>query len=172
MTTHEKGQQSRPRIRVKQRSKEVEVGYRKPPRTWDELETMALRIQTGERARGAKNFWGFVWPGAATEALTCNALEWQASEGGGRIIEADRTVSVNNRNAIRAWERAAHWVGSISPPSVLSYQEWDTYNAFWVSGNAAFARGWSGHVLDRPPDVLFRSKAGVTSVPGGQLRAG
>jgi hypothetical protein len=32
MTTHEKGQQSRPRIRLKQRSKEVEVGYRKPPR--------------------------------------------------------------------------------------------------------------------------------------------
>ncbi len=52
-------------------------GYRGPPRTWDELEQMAARIQAGERARGQKNFWGFIWPGAAGEGLTCNALEWQ-----------------------------------------------------------------------------------------------
>ncbi len=57
-------------------------GYRAPPRTWDELERMAARIQRGERARGQKDFWGFIWPGAAGEGLTCNALEWQISEGG------------------------------------------------------------------------------------------
>ncbi len=62
-------------------------GYRAPPATWDELETMARRIQNGERARGDRKFWGFVWQGAPSEALTCNALEWQASEGGGPIIE-------------------------------------------------------------------------------------
>src|SRR5580658_4707699 len=50
-------------------------GYNTPPRTWDELERMAVRIQAGERARGEKDFWGFVWPGAAAEGLTCNALE-------------------------------------------------------------------------------------------------
>ena len=42
-------------------------GYRAPPRTWDELEQMAVRIQNGERARGQKDFWGFTWPGAAGE---------------------------------------------------------------------------------------------------------
>ncbi len=31
-------------------------GYRIPPRTWDELEKMAARIQQGERAKGAKDF--------------------------------------------------------------------------------------------------------------------
>jgi trehalose/maltose transport system substrate-binding protein len=93
-----------------------QYGYREPPRTWDELEVMAARIQAGERAKGKKEFWGFVWQGGATEALTCNALEWQASEGGGQIIETDQMISVNNPHAIRAWQRAARWVGSISPP--------------------------------------------------------
>src|SRR3989441_2912002 len=95
-----------------------QYGYREPPRTWDELEMMAARIQAGERAQGKKQFWGFLWQGAADEVLTCNALEWQAAEGGGQIIEDDRTVSGNNPNAIRAWQRAGRWVGSISPPSV------------------------------------------------------
>jgi len=146
----------------------LRYGYRAPPRTWDELETMAVRIQKGERARGVKDFWGFVWPGGATEALTCNALEWQVDAGGGRIIEDDGRISVNNPEAIHAWERAAHWVGWISPPSVTSYQEWDASNAFWVSGNAAFSRGWSDYFLDHTPDVPFRDKAGVTSVPAGK----
>ena len=63
-----------------------QYGYSEPPRTWDELGLMAARIQAGERAKGNKAFWGFVWQGAAAEALTCNALEWQAAEGGGQII--------------------------------------------------------------------------------------
>jgi trehalose/maltose transport system substrate-binding protein len=67
---------------------------------------MAKRIQTGARAKGKKDFWGFVWQGAEAEALTCNALEWQIAEGGGRIVESDRTISVNNPAAIRAWQRA------------------------------------------------------------------
>src|SRR5258708_7856669 len=116
-----------------------QYGYREPPRTWDELEIMAARIQAGERAKGKKQFWGFVWQGAADEVLTCDALEWQASEGGGRIIEEDKTISVNNPQAIRAWQRAARWVGSISPPSVVGYTEWDASNV-WVAGDAAFMR--------------------------------
>jgi trehalose/maltose transport system substrate-binding protein len=115
--------------------------YTHPPETWDELDTMAARIQAGERAAGNHDFWGFVWQGAAYEGLTCDALEWQISQDGGRIIEADRTISVNNPNAIRAMERARRWVGTISPPSVVEYQEEDARNAF-RSGNAAFRRDW------------------------------
>src|SRR5262245_15105199 len=85
-------------------------GYREPPRTWTELEAMASRIQEGERARGQKDFWGFVWQGDAGEGLTCAGLEWQVSEGGGGIIEVDKTISVNNPQAIQTWERARRWV--------------------------------------------------------------
>src|SRR6516162_8052054 len=143
-------------------------GYREPPKTWDELEMMASRIQAGERAKGEKDFWGFVWQGAAGEDLTCSGLEWQVSEGGGRIIEDDKTISVNNPQAIRAWQRAARWVGSISPPGVVAYGKSDSDNV-WLSGKAAFFRAWesdyslttwhsrSGHA----------TQFGVTSVPGG-----
>jgi len=62
-----------------------ENGYRRPPKTWHELELMASRIQAGERAKGKKDFWGYVWQGASAEALTCNALEWQFAEGGGHF---------------------------------------------------------------------------------------
>jgi trehalose/maltose transport system substrate-binding protein len=145
-------------------------GYHGPPKSWDELEKMAVQIQEGERKNGSKDFWGFVWPGAPSEGLTCNALEWQASEGGGRIIEPDGRITVNNRNAVRAWERAAHWVGWISPPSVLSYQEWDAANAFWTSGRAAFLRGWtSDYFISHPVEYPFSSQSGLASLPGGRV---
>jgi len=148
-----------------------EYGYREPPRTWGELELMAARIQAGERAKAKKakkQFWGFVWQGAATEALTCNALEWQAAEGGGQIIEKDKTISVNNPDAIRAWQRAARWVGSISPPSVVGYKEWDSLNV-WIAGDAAFMRNWTlGYVDSQAAGSSVRNKFDVSLLPGGK----
>jgi trehalose/maltose transport system substrate-binding protein len=153
-------------------------GYSAPPKTWDELEKMATRIQAGERARGEKNFWGYMWQGGFNEDLTCSGLEWQAGEAGGRIIEDDRTISVNNPHVIQAWQRAARWVGSISPPGVTAYGLWDAQNA-WGAGNAAFLRGWQSDfsvitrgwpfLASRPqaPPSMINSQFGMTSVPGG-----
>jgi trehalose/maltose transport system substrate-binding protein len=99
--------------------------------------------------------------------LTCNALEWQAAAGGGRIIENDRTISVNNPRAIRAWERAARWVGTISPPSVVGYTEWDAANV-WIAGDAAFMRSWPTAYLDsHAPESPIRDRFDVTLLPGG-----
>src|SRR5271155_326628 len=145
-------------------------GYKTPPRTWDELEKMAAWIQAGERAKGKKDFWGFVWAGAIatdSEQLAMEGLEWQAAEGGGHIIEPDGKISVNNPNVIRAWERAAHWVSSISPPSVVSYTATDAENKFWVSGEAAFLLSHAIVYEIFAQDKLFRDQAGVTSVPAG-----
>ncbi len=146
-------------------------GYNTPPRTWDELEKMASRIQAGERARGKKDFWGFVWAGAIatdSEQLIMEGLEWQAAEGGGHIIEPDGKVTVNNPNVIRAWERAAHWVGWISPPSVVSYTATDAENKFWISGEAAFLLSHAIVYEVFAEDKPFRDQAGVTSVPAGK----
>src|SRR5262245_14971807 len=145
-----------------------QYGYSHPPETWDELEGMAARIQAGERANGRKDFWGYVWEGAATEGLTCNALEWQVAEGGGRIIEDDATISINNPAAIRAWQRAARWIGRISPSGVVAYRETDSLNV-WDSGNAAFRRSWQwGYRLTHPHESPVRDRTGYTSIPGGR----
>jgi trehalose/maltose transport system substrate-binding protein len=145
-----------------------QYGYRGPPRTWDDLEIMAARIQAGERAKGKKEFWGFVWQGAADEGLTCNALEWQAAEGGGRIIEEDQAISVNNPQTIRAWQRAAHWIGYISPPGVVGYREWDSLNV-WVAGDAAFMRHWpSAYVDSQAAGSPIRNKFDAAMLPGGK----
>lgn len=151
-----------------------EYGYDHPPVTWDELERMSERIQKGERAKGNSNFWGYVWQGGEAEALTCNAIEWQVSEGGGHIVEDNHTVSVNNPSAIRAWRRARHWIGWISPPSVLAYRELDSINSF-DSGNAAFNRVWGGTIIKRGGQssyvhartALAEGKTGYASMPRG-----
>jgi trehalose/maltose transport system substrate-binding protein len=116
-------------------------GYDGPPETWPELEEMAQTIQAGERDEGNADFWGFVWQGNAYEGLTCNALEWQVSAGGGSIVSPDGEIQVNNEATLNAFERAASWVGTISPPGVTTYQEEDA-RAVWHAGNAAFMRNW------------------------------
>lgn len=110
------------------------------PTTWDELTTSAQAVQDGEQATNP-NFIGFAWQGAAYEGLTCNGLEWQVSQGGGSIIDPDGTVTINNPQAIAAFERAAGWVNTITPQGVVNWQEVDTLNNF-VAGNVAFARNW------------------------------
>jgi trehalose/maltose transport system substrate-binding protein len=145
----------------------AKYGYRAPPRTWDELESMAKRIQAGERGKGKKDFWGYVWQGAPSEALTCNALEWQVSEGGGTILDEHGKVTVNNPGAIRAWSMAARWVGSISPPGVTAYKEWDAFNV-WQAGRAAFMRNWTNaYAAGRSENSATELRFEVAPLPRG-----
>jgi trehalose/maltose transport system substrate-binding protein len=141
-------------------------GFENPPETWDELEEMAESIQNGESADNP-SFRGFVWQGNAYEGLTCDALEWQYSNGGGRIIEPDGTVTVNNPLAIASFERARGWVGTISPEDVTTYNEPSSLNAF-APGNAAFMRNWPyAHAVTQAPDSPLVGKVGVTQLPMG-----
>ena len=106
--------------------------------------------------------------GTADEVFTCNGLEWQASGGGGRIIEEEQTISVNNPQAIRARQRAAQWVGSISPPGVVGYREWDSLNV-GVAGDAAFMRHWpSAYVDSQAAGSPIRNEFDTALLPGGK----
>lgn len=110
------------------------------PTTWEELETAAQTIQDGERAENP-DFAGYVWQGNAYEGLTCDAHEWLVSETGQSFITPEGEVNVNNPEFIAALERAAGWVGGISPEGVTTYGEEES-RAVWQAGNAAFMRNW------------------------------
>ena len=112
-----------------------------PPATWVELTETAQTIMDAERAEGNDGICGFVWQGAAYEGLTCNALEWVKSNGGGQIVEPDGEISINNENAAEMIDLAATWVGTISPPGVLGYRE-EEARGVWQLGNAVFMRNW------------------------------
>ena len=129
----------------------AKYGFHAPPATWDELEQMGRRIQQGERRAGDKEFWAYVWQGAASEGLTCNALEWQSSSGAGNFIEATGLVHVRSANWIAMLRRAVGWLGTISPPGEYSYREDDAMNV-WDAGQTAFMRNWAsgyGHVAEQ-----------------------
>ncbi|NUB45538.1 ABC transporter substrate-binding protein [Fertoebacter nigrum] len=138
-----------------------------PPKTWEDLTATAQMIQDAERAEGKADLWGYVWQGNAYEGLTCNALEWIASFGGGQIVEPDGTISVNNEKAIAAIDTVAGWVGTISPGGVLSYQE-EEARGVWQTGNAVFMRNWPyAYALGNGDDSAVKGLFDVVPLPTG-----
>lgn len=137
-----------------------------PPKTWDELEQQATTIMNGEKASNP-NFGGFVWQGNAYEGLTCDALEWLASNGGGLIIENGK-CTINNPQATAILTKVKGWIGTIAPRGVTTYQEEDARNTF-QSGNAAFMRNWPyAYALGNAADSPVKGKFDVTSLPAAQ----
>jgi trehalose/maltose transport system substrate-binding protein len=141
-------------------------GYKEPPKTWEELTEMAKKIQDGER-KDKPDFQGFVFQGKASESVTCNAIEWVYSYGGGTIVEPDKKVTINNPKAIKALETAKSWVGTISPLGVTTYGEEEARN-IWQAGNAAFMRNWPyAYSLGQDPKSPISGKFDVTVLPKG-----
>jgi trehalose/maltose transport system substrate-binding protein len=111
--------------------------------------------------------WGFVFQGNAYEGLTCDALEWIKSYGGGQIIDPNGNVTVNNPKAVAAIDMAAKWVNTISPPGVLAYQE-EEARGVWQTGNAAFMRNWPyAYALGNAADSPIKGKFGIAPLPAG-----
>lgn len=142
--------------------------YGKPvPKTWDEMTATAKEIQDKERAAGNGQMWGFLFQGAPYEGLTCDALEWVASMGGGRLVEPNGDISINNPKAVAALEMAKSWVGAISPPGSLAYKEEDT-RGVWQLGNAVFMRNWPyAFALGNRDDSAIKGKFDVAPLPTG-----
>ena len=137
------------------------------PDTWQELTAVAKKIRDAERAAGNDRVWGFVWQGKAYEGLTCNALEWIDSFGGGRIIDAQGAVTINNARAKEALALAAGWIDTISPPGVLNYAEEEARGVF-QSGNAVFMRNWPyAWALANSADSPVKGRVGVAALPKG-----
>lgn len=137
------------------------------PGTWDELSAAAKKILDAERAAGNADFQGFVFQAKAYEGLSCNALEWIASFGGGTVVDEKGNITINNANAAKALDTAAAWIGTIAPSGVLNYAEEDARGVF-QNGKAAFMRNWPyAWSLAQAPDSPVRGKVGVAPLPAG-----
>ena len=138
-----------------------------PPQTWQDMTAAAQAVQNAERAEGNARLWGFVFQGKAYEGLTCNALEWIDSFGGGTIVDTQGRITINNPRAVEALSLAGSWVGDISPKGVLNYDE-ETARGVFQTGNAVFMRNspyaWA---LAQSHDSPVRDKVGVMPLPRG-----
>lgn len=143
--------------------------YKKPvPKTWDEMAATAKEIQDAERTAGQKGMFGYVFQGNAYEGLTCNALEWVKSSGGGQIVEADGTISINNPDAVAAVDRAKGWIDTITPKGALAYTEEES-RGVWQTGNSVFMRNWPyAYALGNGADSAIKGKFDVSPLPVGK----
>jgi trehalose/maltose transport system substrate-binding protein len=138
------------------------------PTTWAQLTATAKKIQDAEREAGNKDMQGLVFQGKAYEGLTCDALEWVVSYGGGSIVEPDGKISINNPGAAAALELAASWPGTISPTGALNAEEEEARTAF-QSGNAVFMRNWPyAWATSQEATSPVKDKVGVAPLPKGE----
>ncbi|GMA16999.1 ABC transporter substrate-binding protein [Deinococcus metallilatus] len=141
-------------------------GYNAAPKTWNELSTMAQKIQAGERKTNPK-FVGFVFQGKNYEGLTCDALEWINSFGGGTIIDNSGKITVNNDKAVEALRAIQAMVGPVAPQAVTTYGEEEARNV-WQAGNSAFMRNWPyAYSLAEASGSPIKGKVGVAALPAG-----
>lgn len=139
-----------------------------PPTTWQELAASAKRVMEAERKAGNAAMQGFVFQGRAAEGLTCNALEWVASSGGGTVVDSSGKVTINNPAAAKALSMAASWVGTIAPTGVLNYAEEDARGVF-QRGDAVFMRNWPyAWSLTQGNDSPVKGKVAVVALPKGE----
>jgi trehalose/maltose transport system substrate-binding protein len=145
----------------------LEKHGQQPPTTWQELAEAARKVVAAEKKAGNGKLVGFVFQGKAYEGLTCNALEWVDSFGGGTIVDPQGQVTLNNPKAVEAIDFFASLVGNVVPRGALSYDEEGARGAF-QSGNAVFMRNWPyAWALANSKDSPVKDKVGVMALPKG-----
>lgn len=112
-----------------------------PPRTTEELEQIARRLQRDGKVR-----WGYVWQGRQYEGLSCVMLEAIAAFGGRWWQPGDGRAGGHTELAGDGAVRAASWLDNlvrtgVSPAAVADFAENEALQLF-AAGDAAFLRNW------------------------------
>ena len=113
-------------------------GFSQPPKTYDELFSMAKKIQADE---GLRN--GHVYQGSNYEGGVVNGLEYIWAHGGEVLDLSDPTkVIIDSPEAAAglATQRATVEEG-ISPEAIVTFTEAESDAAF-TNGDAVFMRNW------------------------------
>ena len=116
-----------------------------PPDTWNGLVNLVRGIASTAR-------YGYVWQGVQNEGLMCDFIEVLHGYGGRVLAPNDpKKVVINSPAAVQALTEIVSWVGTISPSSVVEFDEIACVNAFG-EGDAIFMRNWPfAYALENDP---------------------
>ncbi len=148
-----------------------ESGYGGPPKTWDELKSMARKVREESGTR-----YGFVFQGARYEGGVCDGCEYIWSHGGDVLDPADPTrVIVDSPQAVAglATERSMITDG-VSPKAVSVYKEDESAGVF-LNGDAVFLRQWPYvYALTGDPEEskVKPEQVGVSELPSADGKPG
>ena len=142
-------------------------GVDQPPKTWEELKTIARKVQQEQDIK-----YGFVFEGAEYEGGVCNGLEYIWTHGGDVLAPNDpNKVVVNSEASLAALRTQRSMVkDGISPKSVVSYKEQEAQNTF-LNGDAVFMRNWPyiyGLAADEKESKVRQEQIGVAALPVGK----
>jgi multiple sugar transport system substrate-binding protein len=142
-------------------------GYASPPETWHQLRQMAEKIMPLER-KNNPNFWGHAWQGAQYEGLTCNALEFFTSAGGGFFV-GTATPVIDQQANIKALGFMHDLIHKqpVSPPNTFTDMKEEEVRLLFHNGNALFERNWPyAWGLHNSTDSPVKGKVGMAPLPG------
>ena len=118
---------------------------RTPPRTWNDLVNLA-------QSQASRIKYGYVWQGAKNEGLVCDFIEVLHGYGGDVLDPNNpKSVTVNSSEGLQALSEMVNWVSTISPSSVITFDEISCLDAFF-NGDAIFMRNWPfAYVIGNDP---------------------
>ena len=141
------------------------AGYSAPPKTWAELEEMALKT-----AQDTGTQDGFVFQGADYEGGTVNGLEYIWTNGGD-VLDGSGQVVIDSPQAIAGLETEHAMVErGVAPKAVSTYKEPETDPAF-LGGRSVFARNWPYmYALAQDPETsnIKPEQIGIAPLPAGE----
>ncbi len=136
------------------------------PKTWSELAETAQQIQKLEKTQNP-SFAGYVWQGAQYEGLTCNFLEFIASNNG-EILNQNSEIVLDRPENIEALTFMKDLIHryAVSPPNTFTEMKEEEVRTFFQSGDALFERNWPyAWKLHQAPDSPVRGKTGAAVLP-------
>jgi multiple sugar transport system substrate-binding protein len=139
------------------------AGYSGPPKTWDDLKEMALKITKDE---GIPN--GFVFQGSNYEGGVCDALEYIRTHGGDVLSEVTSgEVIIDSPEAIAGLETYHSMITDGVAPKAVSNMDETVSVPVFGNGEAVFLREWPGTYGDIAGGAykIKADQVGVTSIP-------
>ena len=146
-------------------------GYKGPPKTWDELKQMTMKVR-----RESDIKFGFVFQGAKSEAGVCDGCEYIWGHGGNVLDPSDPTkVLVDSPQAIAGLQTERSMItDGIAPEAVTVYEESETDGVF-LRGDTIFMREWPyAYALVGTSDYpnLKPEQVGVSELPSADGKPG